>query len=62
MLSGYRSDLYDELLSDWRRMEFAAFTGTNVSAVSRPRERTEVVWCNRPVVEAELTLWNEVSA
>lgn len=36
MLSGYRSELYDELVSDWRRIEFQAMTRGGV--------RTECLW------------------
>ncbi|WP_413740818.1 DNA adenine methylase [Sodalis sp. RH18] len=38
MISGYRSDLYDSLLSDWRREDFQAMTRGGV--------RTESVWLN----------------
>lgn len=41
MVSGYRSALYDRLLSNWRRVEF--------STVKRNGKRaTECLWCNFP--------------
>lgn len=40
MLSGYASELYDRLLSDWRRVEF--------TGISRGGPTVEVVWLNFP--------------
>jgi len=46
VVSGYPSDLYDrELYPGWDRVTLAAFAN-NSSAV---RERTEVLWSNRPL-------------
>lgn len=46
VLSGYPSDLYDlELYPDWHRLEMPAGTGNG----GEWRERTEVVWSNRPL-------------
>lgn len=39
VLSGYASDLYDDALVDWRRIEVAAMADGG-------RSRTEVIWCN----------------
>ncbi len=39
VLSGYASALYDEALSDWRRIEVK-------TRADRAAERTEVFWCN----------------
>jgi DNA adenine methylase len=39
VLSGYASPLYDETLSDWRRVETLAYA-------DGARERTEVLWIN----------------
>lgn len=39
MISGYASELYDDYLGDWTRMEFR-------SNAEHGRERTEVVWMN----------------
>lgn len=45
VLSGYASDLYDrELFSGWDRVSLPATTGNGVV-----RERTEVLWSNRPL-------------
>lgn len=43
MLSGYASDLYDELYSSWDRHEIPTFTG---QGNNERRGRTEVVWAN----------------
>lgn len=43
VLSGYPSSLYDETLADWRRVEFAAFTGQGHA----DGKRREVLWINR---------------
>jgi DNA adenine methylase len=40
MLSGYPSSLYDDLLGDWRKIEFQAMT--------RGGPRTECLWMNFP--------------
>lgn len=39
ILSGYASDLYDEALHNWRRIEIKA-------RADRAAERTEIIWCN----------------
>ena len=39
MVSGYRSELYDDVLRHWRRVDFAARTDAST-------RRTECVWCN----------------
>lgn len=47
-LSGYPSDLYDELFGDWHRIERSVFVSS--SNRSRQRKRAlEVVWSNRPI-------------
>jgi DNA adenine methylase len=50
VLSGYASPLYDELLSTWSRREMATQTGNGGGS----RERTEVLWSNRPFSQATL--------
>lgn len=40
MISGYRSALYDDLLRDWRRVDFQAMTRRGLV--------TESLWCNFP--------------
>lgn len=39
VLSGYRSSMYDEALSNWRRIEIDTFS-------DKALKRTEVLWCN----------------
>lgn len=43
VLSGYRSDLYDDLYADWERVDLAAFIGQ----AEEQQYRTEVLWSNR---------------
>lgn len=45
ILSGYHSELYDELYAGWHRVEIDAHTGQSGVGF---RERTEVLWSNRP--------------
>lgn len=40
LVSGYRSELYDRTLKDWRRVDYTAPT--------RGGPRTESLWCNYP--------------
>lgn len=50
MLSGYASDLYGSLYSDWDRHEISAYTGQGVAGGNvGGGQRTEVLWCNRPM-------------
>lgn len=48
VLSGYPSDLYDTVLSDWTRLEIPTMTGQSNGA---NQARTEVLWSNRPIAE-----------
>lgn len=54
VLSGYASDLYDNALTQWSRVEISSFNGNALGAGTR----TEVVWSNReigqPVLDFEL--------
>lgn len=43
VLSGYHSELYDELFVDWNRIEISAWTG---NATSGNSARVEVIWAN----------------
>lgn len=52
VLSGYRSDLYDEALADWHRVEIE--TGTGQSARGEWSKRVEVLWANRPFPAPDL--------
>jgi DNA adenine methylase len=45
VLSGYASPLYDELFASWDRVSLTART----SQGGTDGERTEVIWCNRPL-------------
>ncbi|WP_231750840.1 DNA adenine methylase [Mycobacterium sp. NAZ190054] len=45
LLSGYPSDLYDDALRGWHRLEIPTMTGQSKTA----RARTEVIWSNRPI-------------
>jgi hypothetical protein len=45
MLSGYRSQLYDDLLPDWRRIEYQVMTRGGV--------RRECLWMNFPVGQVQ---------
>jgi len=45
ILSGYPSQLYDELYADWHRVDIAACTGQGGTW----ENRTEVLWSNRPL-------------
>lgn len=47
VLSGYDCPLYDELYSEWERLEISAFTGNG--GTRRTGARTEVLWSNRPL-------------
>lgn len=50
VLSGYASDLYDEKLGDWARLEVAARSQNNAP-------RTEVLWINPRAVDGARTLF-----
>lgn len=53
LLSGYHSELYDELYGDWERIEVATHAhGSNALAVNRGT-RTEVIWANYQLPRAE---------
>ncbi|TDB83411.1 DNA adenine methylase [Actinomadura sp. KC216] len=49
VLSGYHSDLYDDLYRDWHRHEIATATGQ----AAQWSARTEVLWSNRPLPVAD---------
>jgi DNA adenine methylase len=64
VLSGYHSELYDGLLTDWHRVELAAWTGNGIrnGATKTDGNRTEVLWSNRPIGEPHLLTGLEVTA
>jgi DNA adenine methylase len=49
LLSGYRSPLYEELYDGWHAAEIVSAAGN-----SKTRQRTEVVWSNRPFPQGSL--------
>lgn len=55
VLSGYHSPLYDQLYADWHRLEISSFTG---NANAGEGARTEVIWSNRPLAQAEDDLFS----
>ena len=51
VLSGYRSDLYDDLYREWECIELPAWTGNGIRAGMGKAggARVEVLWSNRPL-------------
>ena len=51
VLSGYRSDLYDDLYREWECIELPAWTGNGIRAGLGKVDgaRVEVLWSNRPL-------------
>ena len=59
-LSGYHSDLYDDALDGWHRIEWSTYAyGSNAVTTERGK-RTEVLWSNRQLSE-ERTLFDEIA-
>lgn len=58
VLSGYPSALYEEHLDGWDRQELAAWTGNGIRGgrTKVDGNRTEVLWCNRPLTR-DVPLW-----
>lgn len=54
VLSGYAHPLYDERLSDWRRVAHS-------SLAEKGQVRTEVLWLNAKAVSRQMSLFEEVS-
>ncbi|OFB37945.1 DNA methyltransferase [Mycolicibacterium sp. (ex Dasyatis americana)] len=48
VLSGYPSDLYDDALASWDRIDISTMTG---QSRGEGRGRTEVLWSNRPLTD-----------
>ncbi|AHG24371.1 hypothetical protein PBI_MICHELLEMYBELL_50 [Mycobacterium phage MichelleMyBell] len=48
VVSGYPSELYDDALCGWDRVEIHTMTG---QSRGESRGRTEVVWSNRPIAD-----------
>lgn len=49
VLSGYRSQLYDELYAGWYVHEIATYTGQGNHTTTGSDRRVEVLWSNRPL-------------
>lgn len=47
-LSGYHSDLYEDLYGDWPRIEWNVLVHSSNAVTSDRGERVEVLWSNRP--------------
>ena len=58
VLSGYPSELYDDALAGWRRIEIPTNTGQG----GQWSERTEVLWINRPAVPGQLDIFDLLDA
>ena len=56
VLSGYDSHLYRLKLDNWCRLEVKAWTGNGIrdGATKTDGNRTEILWSNRPIGEADL--------
>jgi DNA adenine methylase len=63
VLSGYASELYENLYAGWHRAEMSAWTGNGIrdGATRVDGIRTEVLWSNRPLCQTP-TLFGEASA
>lgn len=61
VLSGYPSPLYDDLFTDWHRVELAAWTGNGIrdGATKTDGKRTEALWSNRTLAR-ELSLFEGI--
>lgn len=58
ILSGYPSPLYENALAGWYRAEYQVQASTNsINGKGYDNTRTEVVWCNRDIVELHQTLF-----
>lgn len=59
VLSGYPSDLYEDLYGDWPRIEVATTVHSSNAATAGRGKRTEVLWSNRPLDEGRLSFITE---
>lgn len=50
LLSGYHDPIYDELYSDWPRLEIPVTAHASNSVTSERGGRLEVIWSNRPLL------------
>lgn len=49
ILSGYPSDLYEDLYGDWWSIDFAVTVHSSNAATGTRGSRVERIWCNRPL-------------
>lgn len=56
VLSGYPSDLYDEIYGDWYRLEQRVVRRSSNKASGDLPQATEVLWANRDLTEGRLDL------
>lgn len=54
VLSGHPSPLYDELYAGWQRIDIPVMAHASNAVTAERGERTEALWCNRPVDEGRL--------
>jgi len=59
VLSGYDSPLYGELYEGWHRTQVSAIAGNGRAS---ERDRTEVLWSNRPFPMEQADLFSDVEA
>lgn len=55
LLSGYHSELYDELYGDWWQREFLVTTHSSNAKKSGRNRRVEVLWANRVLDDGRLS-------
>lgn len=51
LLSGYPSDLYDDLYGDWHHIDVSTHAHSSNAARNDRGSRVERIWCNRPLGE-----------
>ena len=56
ILSGYDSELYDELYADWHRVERRVLLRTSNGRSSENYRAIEVVWSNQRIADGQLDL------
>jgi DNA adenine methylase len=62
-LSGYHSELYDDLYAGWDSIERQVVRSTAVTKAATRSHATEVIWSNRPIkADRQAQLFSEVTA
>lgn len=59
ILSGYPSDLYDELYGDWHQIDIPVLAHSSNSVTASRGQRTEVLWLNYDPEPSQLQLWGD---